>query len=373
MTCGDDNMTQRIHKGTYKDAGVDIAGGEDFVKHIGKHARGTRRPGADAALGGFGALFDLRALSMRDPLLVASCDGVGTKVKLAARWNMHDGIGIDLVAMCVNDLLVQGAEPLFFLDYWACETLDHTIGERIVASIAQGCKQAGCALVGGETAEMPGVYHRGEYDLAGFAVGAVERDKLIDARRVAKGDVAIGIHSSGPHANGFSLIRTIIDTLDPRQPPPFAIPSNATDDTVLAKKEPSPPITLAQCLMQPTRIYVKALRRAIAGGKIQALAHITGGGIPGNIVRVIPDGLAFSYRPPPLPPLFAWLQDRGRISDKEMLSTFNLGIGMIAITRRRDVDTVQNMIKSEGYGCTEVGSIVEADPKTDPFTIDDQG
>ncbi len=283
---------------TYADAGVSIDAGNALVKASGPLARSTARPGADAELGGFGGLFDLKAAGYSDPLLVAANDGVGTKLKLAIDLDRHEGVGIDLVAMCANDLIVQGAEPLFFLDYFACAKLDPKVAEAVVASIAEGCRRAACALIGGETAEMPGMYAAGDYDLAGFCVGAVERSGLIDGGRVAPGDVIVGIASSGVHSNGFSLVRRII----------------ADRHWDLAAEAPfMPGVSLGETLLEPTRIYVKPLLPLVRDGLIHGLAHITGGGLLENVPRVLPRGCraVIDARSWEFPPLFGLLQEGG--------------------------------------------------------------
>src|SRR3954447_22481419 len=300
---------------TYAKAGVDIAAGNALVKAIAPLARATARPGADAALGGFGGFFGWKAAGYRDPLLVAADDGVGTKLKLAIDSGRHDGVGIDLVAMCVNDLIVQGAEPLFFLDYFATGRLDGGVAERVIASIAEGCRQAGCALIGGEMAEMPGMYAEGDYDLAGFCVGAVERDEALTGGRVAAGDVILGLASSGVHSNGFSLVRRLAADKGWKLERPALF---------------DPETLLIEALLAPTRIYVRSLLPIVRGGRIHALAHITGGGLLENIPRVLPDGLhafvdADSW---PQPRLMAFLQAQGNIEPGEMARTFNCGIGM---------------------------------------------
>jgi phosphoribosylformylglycinamidine cyclo-ligase len=303
---------------TYADAGVSIDAGNALVKAIGPLARSTARPGANAELGGFGGFFDLKAAGYRDPLLVAANDGVGTKLKLAIETGHHDGVGIDLVAMCANDLIVQGAEPLFFLDYYATGKLDTDVAAAVVASIAEGCRQAGCALIGGETAEMPGMYAAGDYDLAGFCVGAVERDNVLTGTGIAPGDIILGLASSGVHSNGFSLVRRIIA------------------DRGWNLEEPLPAHggrSLGEVLLEPTRIYVRDLLPMIQGGKIKGLAHITGGGLLENIPRVLPDRChalidAAKWQ---LPPIFAMLQKGGNIVAEEMARTFNCGVGMAVI------------------------------------------
>ncbi|MGE0652498.1 MAG: phosphoribosylformylglycinamidine cyclo-ligase, partial [Alphaproteobacteria bacterium] len=290
---------------TYRDAGVDIDAGNELVRRIAPMAKATARPGAETGLGGFGALFDLKAAGYKDPILVSTTDGVGTKLRLAIATGHHASIGIDLVAMCVNDLVVQGAEPLFFLDYFATGALDVSTAADVVSGIAKGCADAGCALVGGETAEMPGMYGSGDYDLAGFAVGAAERDRILTGSTVAPGDVVLGLASSGIHSNGYSLVRRIVAdaSLDWNVPAPFA-----------------PDEPLGTALLTPTRIYVRSLLGAILGGKIKALAHITGGGLVENIPRVLPPGLRAELDAArwALPPVFHWLKSEGGIEDHEL-------------------------------------------------------
>jgi len=302
------------HPATYADAGVSIAAGNALVRAIAPLVRATRRPGADAEIGGFGGLFDLRAAGFADPLLVAATDGVGTKLRLAIETGRHDTIGQDLVAMCVNDLIVQGAEPLFFLDYFATGKLEPAVAQAVVAGIARACAAAGCALIGGETAEMPGMYAAGDYDLGGFAVGAVERAQLVTGARVGAGDLLLGLASSGAHSNGYSLIRRLIDGLDLAAPAPFA-----------------PEASLADALLTPTRLYIKPLLPII--GQLHALAHITGGGLLENVPRVLPAGCRalIDASAWPLPPLFQWLQARGRMQPAELARTFNCGIGMVLV------------------------------------------
>lgn len=329
---------------TYADAGVDIAAGNALVKAIGPLAKSTARPGANAELGGFGGFFDLKAAGYADPLLVAANDGVGTKLKLAIDTGRHDGVGIDLVAMCVNDLVVQGAEPLFFLDYYATGKLDNAVATRVVASIAEGCRIAGCALIGGETAEMPGMYEGADYDLAGFCVGAVDRAKVLTGSRVQPGDVLLGLASSGVHSNGFSLVRKLIDTNGWK-----------LDRPALFDHE----VMLGDALLEPTRIYVKSLLPLVRDGRIQALAHITGGGLLENIPRVMPDGChavvdadAWS-----LPRLFAFLQAGGSIEPGELARTFNCGIGMVAVVREADADAVTAALEAAGETVHRIGRI----------------
>ncbi len=331
---------------TYAEAGVDIDAGAAMVEAIKPLVRATRRPGADAEIGGFGGLFDLKAAGFVDPVLVAANDGVGTKVKIAIECGLHDTIGIDLVAMCVNDLVVQGAEPLFFLDYFATGRLDPAVGAAVVKGIAAGCLEAGCALIGGETAEMPGLYAGRDYDLAGFAVGAAERGRLLPKPGLKPGDVAFGLASSGVHSNGFSLVRRIVErsALPWTAPAPFA-----------------PNLPLGQALLEPTRIYVKPLLRALAASpSILALAHITGGGFPENLPRVLPDGLGVAldlsaFAPPPV---FGWLGEAGGLESAEMLRTFNCGIGMVAFAAAEDADAAADALSAAGLAPVRIGEIV---------------
>jgi phosphoribosylformylglycinamidine cyclo-ligase len=330
---------------TYAEAGVDIDAGNAMVEAIKPLVRATRRPGADAEIGGFGGLFDLKAAGFKDPILVAANDGVGTKVKIAIDTGIHHTIGIDLVAMCVNDIVVQGAEPLFFLDYFATGKLAPEVGVAIVTGIAEGCRQAGCALIGGETAEMPGLYARGDYDLAGFAVGAAERGTLLP-KAVQPGDRLIGLPSSGVHSNGFSLVRRIVEAsgLAWDAPAPFA--SGAA---------------LGEALLEPTRIYVKpvlAAIRAVSG--INAVVHITGGGFPDNIPRVLPDGIGvrLDLDAIPVPPVFGWLAQTGGVADTEMLRTFNCGIGMIIIASAASADAVMASLREAGENPVLIGETV---------------
>ncbi|WP_426239731.1 phosphoribosylformylglycinamidine cyclo-ligase [Pararhizobium sp. DWP1-1-3] len=333
---------------TYSDAGVDIDAGNLLVEKIKPHVRSTRRPGADGEIGGFGGLFDLKAAGFKDPVLVAANDGVGTKLKIAIEANKHDTVGIDLVAMCVNDLVVQGAEPLFFLDYFATGKLDPDQGAAIVGGIAAGCREAGCALIGGETAEMPGMYAGGDYDLAGFAVGAAERGQLLPAGDIAEGDVILGLASSGVHSNGYSLVRKIVSL------------------SGLAWDAPAPfgEGTLADVLMTPTRIYVKPLLKAIREtGKLKALAHITGGGFPENIPRVLPKHLAAEIDLTAIqaPAVFSWLAKTGGVAANEMLRTFNCGVGMIVVVAAEDADQVTSVLKAEGETVFALGRMVARD------------
>jgi phosphoribosylformylglycinamidine cyclo-ligase len=333
---------------TYRDAGVDIDAGNRLVAAIKPLARATRRPGADVELGGFGALFDLKSAGFRDPILVSATDGVGTKLKIAIDTGRHATIGIDLVAMCVNDLVVQGAEPLFFLDYFACGKLDVATAQSVVAGIAEGCRQAGCALIGGETAEMPGMYAAKDYDLAGFAVGAVERREILPRSDIAVGDLLIGLPSSGVHSNGYSLVRRLAeqDALGWDGPAPF-----------------DPKRTLGEALLVPTRIYVKPLLAAIKAtgprGGIKALAHITGGGLSENIPRVLPDNVAarIDLAAFAAPPVFGWLAKSGRLTDAEMLKTFNCGIGMVVVAAKAQADAVLAALQAAGEAPLIIGAI----------------
>jgi phosphoribosylformylglycinamidine cyclo-ligase len=329
---------------TYADAGVSIAAGNALVKAIAPLAKATARPGADAELGGFGGFFDLKAAGYDDPLLVAANDGVGTKLKLAIDTGKHDGVGIDLVAMCANDLIVQGAEPLFFLDYFATGKLDPVVAEAVVASIAEGCGQAGCALIGGETAEMPGMYAEGDYDLAGFCVGAVERDRALTGAGIEPGDVLLGLASSGVHSNGFSLVRRLIADNDWKLDRPALF-----DHDVL----------LGDALLAPTRIYVKSLLPIVRTGMVKGLAHITGGGILENIPRVLPDNCHAVVNADawPLPPVFAFLQAGGAIEPGELARTFNCGIGMAAIVAADEAGQVTKTLEKAGEAVHRIGKV----------------
>ena len=341
-----------INSESYKRAGVDIDAGNALVEAIKPLARATSRPGADGELGGFGGLFDLKAAGFDDPVLVAGTDGVGTKLKIAQATGRHDGIGIDLVAMCVNDLVVQGAEPLFFLDYFATGRLEGAVAEEVVASIAEGCRQAGCALIGGETAEMPGMYPAGEYDLAGFAVGAVERRELLTGAQIAPGDQLLGLASDGIHSNGFSLVRKIVEDagLDYAAPAPF-----------------EPGRSLAEALLEPTRIYVRPCLDALRGGGLKGLSHITGGGLIDNPPRVLPAGMAVRIDTDcwPLPPVFRWLADAGGLPSTELARSFNCGIGMIAVVAPERSAALAEMFAAAGETVYSIGDVVaraEGDP-----------
>ena len=340
-------MTTETNGLTYADAGVDIDAGNRTVDLIRDSVRSTRRPGAEAEIGGFGGLFDLRAAGFRDPILVAANDGVGTKVKIAYESGRNGEVGIDLVAMCVNDLVVQGAEPLFFLDYYATGRLDPEVAAGVVAGIAEGCRQAGCALIGGETAEMPGIYAGRAYDLAGFAVGAAERGTLLP-RAVAAGDAIFGLRSSGLHSNGFSLVRKVVALtgLGWDAPAPFAVEK-----------------TLAEALLVPTRIYVKLLLAALKRSQgIRALAHITGGGFIDNLPRVLPDdlGCVLDLAAVPVPPVFRWLARQGGMLPAEMARTFNCGIGMAVVAARHEAAAVEAVFAELGESLVRLGEVVPA-------------
>jgi len=341
-------MAEKERGLTYAQAGVDIDAGNRMVELIKPLVRATARAGADAEIGGFGGLFDLKRLGMTDPVLVAATDGVGTKVKIAIETGRHDTIGIDLVAMSVNDLVVQGAEPLFFLDYYACGKLEPEVGAAVVAGISTGCKQAGCALIGGETAEMPGLYQGDDYDLAGFAVGAAERNTLLPRGDIAAGDVIIGLASSGVHSNGYSLVRKVVSKtgLNWSAPAPFA-----------------PKQSLGEAILTPTRIYVKSCLTAIRATQgVKGLAHITGGGFTDNIPRVLPKGLGacIDLGKVPVLPVFKWLAREGGIAQNEMLRTFNCGIGMIAIASPKDVAAVAKAFTNAGEKAVTIGEVIRA-------------
>ncbi len=326
---------------SYRDAGVDIDAGDSLVERIKPWARRTLRPEVLGGIGGFGALTRIPA-GYREPVLVSGTDGVGTKLKLAFELQKHDTVGIDLVAMSVNDILVQGAEPLFFLDYFACGKLDVDVAEQVIRGIAAGCEQAGCALTGGETAEMPGMYPAGEYDLAGFAVGVVEQKDILDGSQIGAGDVLLGLASSGAHSNGYSLIRKIVA----REQVDFAADFHGR--------------SFGDVLMTPTRIYVKPLLQLIRSGLVRGLAHITGGGLIGNVPRVLPAGTAarIDARSWTLPPLFAWLQDKGGVSHEEMHRTFNCGIGMVVVVAAADAEAAMTQLQAAGETVYRIGEIV---------------
>ncbi|MGD8326770.1 MAG: phosphoribosylformylglycinamidine cyclo-ligase [Sphingomonadales bacterium] len=333
---------------SYQKAGVNIDAGEALVKAIGPLAKATKRSGAMPSLGGFGGLFDPKAAGFNDPILIAATDGVGTKLKIALTAGLHDTIGIDLVAMCVNDLVVQGAEPLFFLDYFACGKLDVEIATKVVAGIARGCEQAGCALIGGETAEMPGMYSGEDYDLAGFTVGAVERGQLIDGANIEAGDVIIGLTSNGVHSNGYSLVRHCVDKagLGYDTPAPF-----------------QEGVTLGEALLAPTKIYVRSCLEIVRAGKVKAMAHITGGGLLDNIPRVLPDNIKAEIQASnwKLPPVFQWLTQVGQLSPFELLRTFNCGIGMAIIVSQNDVEDVIKTLNDQGETAFFIGNVAPHD------------
>lgn len=342
-------MTDRPNGLTYAQAGVDIDAGNALIERIKPLAKATRRPGADAALGGFGALFDLKAAGYDDPLLVTTTDGVGTKLKIAIDTDQHDTVGIDLVAMCVNDLLAQGAEPLMFLDYFATGKLDVEAAARVIAGIAEGCNQAGAALVGGETAEMPGMYSEGDYDLAGFCVGAVDRGGVLprlDAQQ--PGDVLIALGSSGPHSNGYSLVRRVVERsgLAWDAPAPFEAGKS-----------------LAQALMAPTKIYIKSVLPQIKKGRIKGCAHITGGGLIENPPRAIAEGLVakFDWDAWTLPPVFQWLAEVGGVAEHEMRRTFNCGVGLVLIVDPHDLPDVLDGLLHAGEEAFVCGELAKAE------------
>ena len=330
---------------TYRDAGVDIDAGDALVERIKPAAKRTMRPEVLAGIGGFGALFEI-SKKYREPVLVSGTDGVGTKLKLAFQWNRHDTVGQDLVAMSVNDILVQGAEPLFFLDYFACGRLDVDTAATVVEGIARGCELAGCALIGGETAEMPSMYPDGEYDLAGFAVGAVEKSAIIDGRSIRPGDVVLGLASSGAHSNGYSLIRKILE----RAQPDLKMDIGGQDGTKMR---------LADAVMAPTRIYVKSLLALIQAVHVKGMAHITGGGLTENIPRVLGDHLTaiIDRKNWPLPPLFQWLQKEGQVADAEMHRVFNCGIGMVVIVAEADAGVAMQLLAAAGEQVYHIGRI----------------
>jgi len=327
---------------TYADAGVDIDAGNALVERIKPAAKSTDRPGVVTGLGGFGALFDLRAAGFADPVLVAATDGVGTKLRLAIDTGRLDTVGVDLVAMCVNDLVCQGAEPLFFLDYFATGKLDPTAAAQVIEGIAAGCREAGTALVGGETAEMPGMYHGGDFDLAGFAVGAMERGGALP-RDVTDGDILLGLASSGVHSNGFSLVRRIVETAD----------------LCWTDAAPFADAPLGEALLAPTRIYVRAVLAAIRPGGLHGVAHITGGGLTENLPRILPDGLGATVDLDAwtLPPVFAWLRKTGGIADAEMLKTFNCGIGLVAVVAPERARALADVLAASGETVTPIGRV----------------
>ena len=335
-----------INENSYKNAGVDIEAGADLVERIKPLARSTDRPGVMGALGGFGGLFDPKAAGFTDPVLVAATDGVGTKLRIAIDTGRHDTVGIDLVAMCVNDLVVQGAEPLFFLDYFATGRLEPAAAAEIVAGIAEGCRQAGCALIGGETAEMPGMYSAGDYDLAGFSVGAAERGTMLPRNDISPGDAVLGLASSGLHSNGFSLVRHVSSArgVGFADPSPLGTGKSWGDE-----------------LLTPTRIYVKSCLAAHRTGHIKAFAHITGGGLVENIPRILPDGMAAELDPSawPLAPIFGWLTREGGVAASEMVRAFNCGIGMVAVVAPEHAKEAERLLSDSGETVFRLGLITE--------------
>ena len=339
-------MSSNTPSYTYEQAGVSIEAGNALVKAIGPLVKATMRPGADGEIGGFGGFFDPKAAGYNDPLLVAGNDGVGTKLKLAIKTGRHDTVGVDLVAMCVNDLIVQGAEPLFFLDYFATGKLENGVAERVIAGIADGCKQAGCALIGGETAEMPGMYAAGDYDLAGFCVGAVERGQQLTGERVVPGHVLLGLASSGVHSNGYSLVRRLAADKGWKLDRPALFDQDRL---------------LVETLLEPTRIYVKSLLPSVRAGKIDALAHITGGGLLENIPRVLPEGAQAVVDADAWdqPQLMAFLQAQGNIEPGEMARTFNCGVGMVLAVRPELAEEVAHDLETAGETVLRIGEIVE--------------
>jgi len=338
-------MTETTEKkDAYAKAGVDIKAGNALVEAIKPLAKSTKRAGADSDLGGFGGMFDLKATNLKDPILVSATDGVGTKLRIAIETNKHTSVGIDLVAMCVNDLIVAGAEPLFFLDYFATSSLNVDAARDVVSGIAQGCKQAGCALIGGETAEMPGMYASKDYDLAGFAVGAVEREQILPKENIKESDVVLGLASNGFHSNGFSLIRKIIEQ-----------EKLSYNDTAPFDSSRS----VGEALLEPTRIYVKPLLAAVKTGKIKAMAHITGGGLLENIPRILPDGLGVWISTKSWTPqtCFKWLAEKSKICSTEMARTFNCGIGMVVIISKENADEITKILTDAGEKVYRIGEV----------------
>jgi phosphoribosylformylglycinamidine cyclo-ligase len=338
---------------SYRDAGVDIDAGNELVERIRPAVKNTMRPEVLTGLGGFGALFELDLKKWKNPLLVSGTDGVGTKLILARQLGRHDTIGIDLVAMCVNDILTSGAEPLFFLDYFATGKLLLDEAESVIAGIAEGCRQAGCALIGGETAEMPGMYRDGDYDLAGFTVGAVERSQVLDGSRIETGHQLIGMASSGPHSNGYSLIRKVIQVSGVELDDKLPADGGEADGVGGAR--------LGDALLAPTRIYVKPVLEMLKSGHIDGLAHITGGGLTENIVRVLPGnlGLAIDTRSWRRPAVFNWLQQNGGIDEQDMLRTFNCGIGMVMLARKENVEGLISAAAGHDIDCLVIGEVTD--------------
>ncbi len=336
----------------YAKAGVSIDAGNELVRRIKPLAAMTARKGTTAGLGGFGAFFDIRAAGYKDPLLVSTNDGVGTKLKIAIAAGLHEGIGIDCVAMCVNDLVVSGAEPLFFLDYFATGKLDVSVAERVIAGIATGCKETGCALVGGETAELPGLYADGDYDIAGFAVGAVERDQVITGEKVSEGDVVIGLASNGVHSNGYSLVRKIVEKSGASFAKPAPFDKNRS---------------LAEALLEPTKLYVKPLLALCKEVEVHAMAHITGGGLLENIPRVVPQnlGVTIDVRSFPMPPVFPWLAREGGVDATSMIRTFNCGIGMVAIVKEAEAPRAQDILRGHKVDSYVIGAVEKREARAE--------
>ncbi len=364
---------------SYKDAGVDIDAGNALVEAIKPAAKSTMRSGVMAGLGGFGAMFDVKAAGFKDPILVAGTDGVGTKLKVAIATGKHDTVGIDLVAMCVNDLVVQGAQPLFFLDYYATGKLDVEAGREVVAGIAEGCRQAGCALIGGETAEMPGMYGSGEYDLAGFCVGAVERSEVLSGDLVREGDVILALASSGLHSNGFSLVRKVVSDAviggSARTKLEAAVRDHIVDKARLAytgEAPFAPGCSLGEALLTPTRIYVKSCLAAIKAGGVHALSHITGGGVLENIPRVLPETLAAQIDATAwkTPAVFRWLQKQGSIAATEMARTFNCGVGMAVFVVPERAQDLKSVFEANGETVFEIGRVVSRPQNNEGVILD---
>ncbi|MGH1402699.1 MAG: phosphoribosylformylglycinamidine cyclo-ligase [Alphaproteobacteria bacterium] len=377
-------MKDATKQSAYKQAGVDIDAAADLVEQIKPAIKNTTRSGVMSGLGGFGAMFDPKAAGYDDPILVSSTDGVGTKIKIAIDSDTHSTIGIDAVAMCVNDLVVQGAEPLFFLDYFATGKLENRVAQGVIEGVAKGCEIAGCALIGGETAEMPGLYADGDYDLAGFTVGAVNRDSLITGEDVEEGQIILGLASNGVHSNGYSLVRKII-----RDSQKFnydsALPFDMTvtvQDQDIAKQITRKALTLGDALLAPTRIYVKALLQALKirsdNGKpaIKGMAHITGGGLTENIPRILPDGLSahINVETWELPEIFKWLKQQGNLESSDIARTLNCGIGMIVICDKNQVDAIEKELVRNGESVSRIGEIVKQNNKSDiSITLDNLG
>lgn len=351
-------MSEASKNSAYKDAGVDIDAAADLVEKIKTHVGKTKRSGVMSSIGGFGALFDLKAAGYNDPILVSSTDGVGTKIKIAIESDRHETIGIDLVAMCVNDLIVQGAEPLFFLDYFATGKLANDVAEKVIAGVAEGCAQSGCALIGGETAEMPGLYAPGDYDLAGFSVGAVDRERIINGETMQAGDVVLGLGSSGVHSNGYSLVRKIVKD------------SGLTYESAAPFKDVYGSASLADALLIPTKLYVKPLLTALrvndsnARPAIRGLAHITGGGLTENIPRVVPEALrvGLDARAWPFLPVFKWLKSAGKIGNEDLARTLNCGIGMVIICSAQEADTIESVLGKAGESVYRIGGVAARKP-----------